>query len=356
MVAIQGSSNPSTVRLLEVETGRELASLNVPEEIGASFLVFSPDGRFLAVGRTDQQLDVWDLSSIRDRLVELGLATGLPDLFGGRAASSDELTADRIEVVGGDPVGLRLLAVRQTLHQAWSDFRLLLDPDLVDARELFWRGDRWAWQGQWRLAAAAYARALGEAPGDPLLRFHHVVLRVAAGDMAGYRSACDHLLDVLNKTNELDWLVFGAHAWVIAPEGPAATTRALQLAERRAAALHIPWSEHVLGLALYRAGRFAEADTRLRASLDRDPGWDCHVLDWLVLAMAQQQLGRSDEARRWLERAESWVAARLRGRPGGLERAVPEKWHWRDGVLLHLLLREARALCSQGLPGNRSRP
>ena len=110
------------------------------------------------------------------------------------------------------------------------------------------------------------------------------------------------------------------------------------------------WSEHVVGLALYRAGLFAEADARLRASLEHDSGWDHQVLDWLVLAMADYRLGRLEEARSWLERAETWVAPRLRGLPGGADRGVPENWHWRDGVLLHLLLRRIRPLLPEGLP------
>jgi hypothetical protein len=328
-----------------------------PEDSITYGLTFSPDGRFLAAAQTDRRVDVWDLSAIRRRLAELDLAEGLPDLFGGSTTAADAPAVDRIEVVGGDAAGLRLLAVRQTLRRALFGFRVLPDPDLADAQELFLRGSRWATLGQWRLGADDYSRAFaGGTPDEAYLRFEHAVLQVAAGDPAVYRSACHHMLDVLNRTNGPEWLEFGAHAWVIAPEGPAATTRALQLAERRAAALHTPWSEHVLGLALYRAGRFAEADARLRASLDRHPGWDARILDWLVIAMAQKQLGRPDEARRWLERSESWVAARLRGRPGGLDRAVPENWHWRDGILLHLLRREARALYSQGLPGHRSRP
>ncbi len=155
---------------------------------------------------------------------------------------------------------------------------------------------------------------------------------------------------MLVKTDGKAWLELAAHAWVLAPDGPAATAQALQLAERRVSVMPNTWSDHVLGLALYRAGRFAEADGRLRASLERDPGWDQQALDWLVIGMAQERLGRPDEARHWLARADRWVAARLRGRPGGIDRAVPENWHWRDGMLLHLLRREARALIGKGLP------
>jgi serine/threonine protein kinase/WD40 repeat protein len=347
----------SRLRLVDLETGGVLASLESPEDANTYEVKFSPDGRFLAAVQTDYRVDVWDLSRLRRRLEELDLATGLPDVFGGTESSGAAPTVERIDVEGIDPAGLRLLAVRQTLRRAWFAFRVLLDSDLADSRELFLRGDCWAGMGQWRLAAADYAHAFaGETPDDPLRRFQHVVLRAAAGDVAGYRSACDDMLAALGKTNGRIWLELGAHAWTIAPDGPAAIAQALQLAKRRAAAIPIRWSDHVLGLARYRAGLFAEADAGLQASLDRDPGWDYRVLDWLVIAMAQKQLGRPDESRRWLGRAETWVSARLRGRPGGLDRAVPENWHWRDGVLLHLLLREARALFSEVLPVGRSRP
>ncbi len=105
-----------------------------------------------------------------------------------------------------------------------------------------------------------------------------------------------------------------------------------------------------MGLALYRAARFAEAEAREMANIAHNARWRCEVLDRLVVAMAQQQLGRSGEARQTLRQVETWVNTRLRGRPGGLDRGVPETWHWRDAILLHMLLREARDLISGGLP------
>jgi hypothetical protein len=152
------------------------------------------------------------------------------------------------------------------------------------------------------------------------------------------------MLASLEKTNDPNWLELGAHAWTIAPEGPAAIAQALQLARRRASEIPNRWSDHVLALARYRAGRFADAEAGLQPLLNHNPGWKYEVLDWLVLAMVQRKLGHTDEARRWLERAEMWTAARLRDRPGGLDRGIPENWHWRDGILLHLLFHEACAL------------
>jgi tetratricopeptide (TPR) repeat protein len=205
-------------------------------------------------------------------------------------------------------------------------------------------GARLADRGQWDEAAIAYARGIAIGEPGPELWFDHAILRLAIGEEAGYRSACRHLLDVLRGHDDQTWLEFTAHACALGTQGPAEAAQALQLAERRAALIPHPWSEHVLGLALYRAGRFAEADTCLRSSLALDPRWFFQVLDWLALALVDQRLGRPDEARRWLATADRWIEAGLTGRPGGVERAIPENWRWRDGILLHLLHREAHAL------------
>ena len=76
----------------------------------------------------------------------------------------------------------------------------------------------------------------------------------------------------------------------------------------------------------------------------------CEVLDRLVVAMSQKRLGRWDEAQRSLAQAENWIGEHLRDRPGGLDRGVPEGWHWRDAILMQMLLREARDLIGAKLP------
>ena len=79
-----------------------------------------------------------------------------------------------------------------------------------------------------------------------------------------------------------------------------------------------------MGLALYRNGRFAEAQARELANIARNAGWRCEVLDRLVVAMSQKRLGRWVEAQRSLAQAETWIGEHLRDRPGGLDRGVPE--------------------------------
>ena len=67
-------SDLSVVRLVVPDTGRELARLTVPEATRVKPECFTPDGtRLVAFGLESGQLYVWNLQSIRRRLVELGL-------------------------------------------------------------------------------------------------------------------------------------------------------------------------------------------------------------------------------------------------------------------------------------------
>ncbi len=261
-------SSLSVVRLVEVESGRVLASLNAPDGVLTACLVFSPDGRFLAAGRSDQQVDVWDLSTIRDRLVELSLATGIPDIFGGRATSGDEPTVDRIEVEGADAAGLRLLAVRQTLREARSAVQVLLDPDLADAEELRTRAGRWLTLGRWRMAAADYRASLARSPDSAF----------AANGLAW----C--LVSLPGRGNTDEAIRWARKALDLVPEETA--------------------FRNTLGAALYRAGRFAEAAAELEQNIARNA--DQIGYDWVLLSMCRQRLGRGALARTALDQALRW--------------------------------------------------
>jgi WD40 repeat protein len=287
------------IRLVDVATGRLLAEMVPPEDSMTYGLTFSPDGRFLAAAQTDRRVDVWDLSAIRRWLAELDLAEGLPDLFGGSTTAADAPAVDRIEVVGGDPAGLRLLALRQTLRRAWFDFRALLDPDLVDAQELLLRGDRWARLGQWRPAAADYRAVLARWP-DSLTAANSLV-RCLINDPGG------------GEPGE-------AVRWA----------RAAVARRPQDIVLH-----KMLGAALYRAGSFGEAVAELEADLPRYRGGVGYAL--LYVAMCRQRMGQRTAARAALAEAVRW---RARG-------AIPDP---ADSRVFQNLVREARSVLAEDLP------
>jgi serine/threonine protein kinase/WD40 repeat protein len=305
------------LRLVEIETGRTLARLESTDLCAVSYATFSPDGSRIAVTTNDgPAVHVWDLRAIRRTLVEMGLD------WDGAAYSNHDLA---------DPA----LAPIQVYH----------------VQDLIADGDALVYQGRWEQGAALYARTFADAlPDRPLRCFELAVLALASSDLALCRATRRYMLDVLARTGDREWLEYAAHTCVLAPEGPAERAHALRLAEKRVTIHTGAWSEHVMALALYRAGRFTEAIARLESSIVAEPQWDYHILDWTILAMVYSKIGRHGEARQWLDRAESWVEARLRNRPGGVDRAIPEGWHWRDGILVHLLIRQARDVCREGTP------
>jgi WD40 repeat protein len=61
------------VRLIDTETGRELATLAAPEPYPTHWLCFRADGEQLAVACPNGVLRLWDLRRIRERLAEIGL-------------------------------------------------------------------------------------------------------------------------------------------------------------------------------------------------------------------------------------------------------------------------------------------
>jgi tetratricopeptide (TPR) repeat protein len=64
---------------------------------------------------------------------------------------------------------------------------------------------------------------------------------------------------------------------------------------------------YVLGAALLRAGRLDEAVHRFEESLAIEREWPSAGMNAYGLALAHHRLGHRDEARRWLERAETWL-------------------------------------------------
>ena len=311
LMTVQGANR--LIRLVETETGRTLARLESPD-LCRVWPVFSPDGSRLVVSTHDgSAAHVWNLRTIRRQLAAMGLDWDAP-------AYSDQ-----------DPAASSVPPIK---HVEIRDFFLATA-----------RGAALAAEGRWEEAAAAYEQAFAhgntDRPDRPLER---AILNLAVGDGAGYRSTCQQMLDVFYGHNDFAWYVYAAHAIVLDTDGPAERLQALRMAERRARESPDVYSEHVMGLALYRNGRFAEALARELANIARNRGWRCEVLDRLVVAMAQQGLGRHEDARRSLEQAETWIAEQLRDRPGGPDRAVPEGWLWRDAIMMHILLREARGV------------
>ena len=100
------------------------------------------------------------------------------------------------------------------------------------------------------------------------------------------------------------------YAWALAtgPESTRDPQRALALA-RRAVELapNVGIYLNTLGVAQYRAGRYAEAVTTLEKNLAAGKG-QFAAFDLFFQAMAHQRLGHGDQARDGFDRAVRWVS------------------------------------------------
>jgi WD40 repeat protein len=95
LLAVPGLSSPgvaraagpdairSTVNLYEVSTGKELRRIPLPGERSLSRMVFSPDGRALAIEGPDHPLTIWEVASGKDRLTLGTPATPEPAVTSG---------------------------------------------------------------------------------------------------------------------------------------------------------------------------------------------------------------------------------------------------------------------------------
>jgi Flp pilus assembly protein TadD len=230
----------------------------------------------------------------------------------------------------------------QQRHWFAAAFHLtrLLDHEPRDGDLHARRGRAYDELGQWPKAAQDYAKAIELGVRTESVWLRHGWLRLAIGDGDGYRHSCTLLLQQFGKTanpsdaNSLAWTC------VLAPNAVADPLVPVQLAEK--ALKRFPKNSAVLntlGAAHYRAGQYDQAIQRLNEAM-KAQGKGGTADDWLFLAMAHQRLGHPDEARKWLDKAATWI-----------EKADREKTLLpRNRLELQWLHREAEALLKGAKP------
>jgi eukaryotic-like serine/threonine-protein kinase len=299
--------SPDRLVLYDLTTEREV--LRLPPEANTPWChTFSPDGTRLAVGLSDGGLAIWDLAAVRAQLAEFGIAVPSTARDPSAAPASPRPEATAID---------RVLA-NQRLNRAY---------DLAGA-------------GRWQEAIAGIERALRDGADGEVVHRDLGLLRLQAGDLAGYRAQCAARLRGIvpgaaaaldpEQANNLAWECVLAPGAVADPEVPVRLARAAVAAFEGAAR---GGALNTLGAALVRAGRFEEAirriDEGIRLRRDEDV-----PLDWVFLAMSHFRLGHIDEARRYL--------AKL---------ALSESEDFWSELEVRLLHREAEALIVPALPG-----
>jgi serine/threonine protein kinase len=304
----------SLVRLVDPESGHELATLEPPSEYprGVLWPCFSPDGGWLAVP-TGPVILVWDLRLIRAQLARMGLDWDVPPIPGSETAPA--------------PLPLRV-------HVEGANW-------FAEASV----GEAQANAGHWAEAASSLARAVGQGVDDPLVWHRHLLLRLHAGDLAGYRAGCSALISRFGRVGRPGFVEPVAWACALGQDA-LADWRPLARAIESAVKQRPENSElrKTLGAVLIRAGLPREAIAALEESI-RVNGHGGNAFDWLFLAMAHHRLGHSKQATAALASARDWIAH-------GDERAIPDPYimsplPWYTKLELEILLREAEGTISR---------
>jgi tetratricopeptide (TPR) repeat protein len=234
-----------------------------------------------------------------------------------------------------DPTKLAKLpdAEREQWERLWTDVAELVAADPAA------QGQAFAARGDWSRAADCYARAAKRgATEDGHFWFEYAAVLLLSGDRLGYTKACSRMVEAFGKADGPRGYHV-ARACTLAPDAVPDLSLPARLAEQelQQSATQF-WSLTEQGALAYRAGRFEESASLFEQSLQADAMPGRAVVNWLWLSMADQKLGKTDEARRWLAGAQSWLDQFRDGMPPSADA--------QHGLHLHNWL-EAQALARE---------
>jgi serine/threonine-protein kinase len=228
-------------------------------------------------------------------------------------------------------------AEREEWQRLWADVAALV---AADPRE---QGRARAVRRDWAGAADGYARALNRGPTDDgHFWFEYAALLLLSGDRVGYEKACTHMIEKCVKAGgPRSYHV--ARACTLAPDAVADSGLPGRLAETElGTSAKQFWSLTEQGALAYRAGRFQDAMPLFEQSLRANTKPGAAVVNWLWLALANQRLGKAEEAHRWLVKAQAWLDQFPDGMPARAEQELG--LHLHDWLEANVLRREAEAL------------
>jgi tetratricopeptide (TPR) repeat protein len=227
-------------------------------------------------------------------------------------------------------------AERVQWQRLWMDVAALLAIDPLD------QGLAHAARREWDKAVGYYKRVLErDAPDGGHFWFEYAAVLLLSGDQKGYEKACAHMVERYGKSPGLR-AYHVVRACTLASDAVADPSLPDRLAGAELKGNRQFWALTEHGALLYRAGQFQQSVGLFERSLRADPKPGKAVVNWLWLALANQHLGESEEARRWLDKATEWLDQYREGMPAGAEEE--SGLHLHNWLEAHVLRREAEAL------------
>jgi tetratricopeptide (TPR) repeat protein len=258
----------------------------------------------------------------------------------GRGQASSLMTWENEPALASvrDPGALAKLP--KTESEQWRRFWMVVAAEIVT--DPVTRARERASQRDWAGAASLYAQSLARGPiNDGHFWFEYAAVDLLSGDRAGYATACRELMQRCGKPGG-PRTYLAARAGTLAADGAPDASLLGRLAhdELQQNATQF-WSLTEQGALAYRGGRFEDSVSLFEQSLKADSHPGRAVVNWAWLALAQQRLGKTEEARRWLEKAQAWLDQYREGIPPRAEQELG--LHLHNWLEANVLRREAEA-------------
>jgi tetratricopeptide (TPR) repeat protein len=334
---IASAGEDGTIKVWEIETGREVRSLNIHTN-KVTRLSYSPDGRRIASSSLDGTIEVWEVPpdlAAPQRTAGFGPKRGAEN-------SQDRIRRGMVRLQFG------------RFEDAERDFTTAIElgVDRNNPTPFVQRGIARAELGRWVEADPDFVRGI-ECRADVFYWFAHALVQLRLDEIEGYRKTCQQFLDQVEKIDEPSVTFQAANTCTLAPQAVMDLARPVRLAELLVARYNNQECLELLGLNLYRAGRFEEAIRRLEEAAQVSPDRRGSVWNWLFRAMAHHRLRHVDEAKKWLDQAAHWHDEESSKKPENPTRPL---LNWNQRLGFNLLRREAEAMIKENwslyLPAN----
>ncbi len=350
---LASAGSEGNLRLWDLETRRELLSLR-DHEAGVLSAAFSPDEHWLVTGGYDGKARLHNAQpllsldapltadekqyrasrTVRDPAYHLreGSRAESEGRFVGAAAHYGQVLFDQpwdagLHILRAEVLTREKQTALAAVHYLNAALWRPAGPFRVSAFTAPREGEEAARAGDWTRASGAFAFALGQ-PGAMAQDAYALLLvqRMAKQEEAARRTFTEMLRRYGGPpAPAVHFLLLGGGA---VPCSPEEGRRLVQLSELQVQLNRNLWSLHWHGVALYRAGRHADAVSVLEDSI-KFKGAIVPPETLLILAMAQRRLHKIDEARQNLSKAEEQA-----------KKTVSQSWQ--EAARMSLLLREAK--------------
>jgi tetratricopeptide (TPR) repeat protein len=219
-------------------------------------------------------------------------------------------------------------------EQAAADYSKAIEGKADRAELWAGRGCAEAESGDWKKAAADLGKAVHLGDTDVSIGRQHALALLAGGDEANYRRACGRLVQRFARSEDEAIARIVASTCALAEGSLPDLKSLLERAERAVKANPKSANDRrCLAALLYRCGQFDAALKHLEDAT-RSAGQDGEARDWLLMAMAVQRLGRGDDAKKRLDKAEQ-INREKKKEPAD---------SWDERLAYQLLHREAETL------------